>query len=168
MFEPRMAEIDIERTPPSLPNAELAIKKIQRRNAKIAASVLLRDMVGRDHRSQRIEKQWKLSERITRAKPFLDSWNAWKSHFDEFARTFVPSCSATMTLIETIMEIADENGIDLDILLGCGFLAWRGKTPALGVLAANALRYHAEYADKVMTEIEDANGAVRALSEENF
>lgn len=119
-------------------------------------------------KQKKLESSWKLSERITRAQDFLISWNAWRNYFDPNARLFVPTCNATMTQIETIKEFAEDQNIDLDILLGCGFMAWRGRAPHLSVMAANMMVYYTEQADKVINEIENASGALRSLTEENF
>ena len=73
-----------------------------------------------------------------------------------------------MTFIEAIKEYVEERGLDLDVMIGCGFLAWRGRKPHLSTLAANMNKYYEEFSDKVISEMETASGAVQHLSEENY
>ncbi len=173
MFTSHSAQIATQRSEPNGLNLQAAIAEIKRRNAALALAVVTRDLLKKRPDDAvasrlRILKAWERDARHQALAPFVESWNYWRRFYAKGdVHPWRPTTPGQLTAMESVVEIAREQRIEVDLLIACFHRqwGWLKETPRLTLLVANAITYYNDQVDAVIVDQDELAYRERCLNE---
>ena len=158
MFVAHKAQINIYRDEPEEIDLAGAKARVAKRNEKITAKALFdhfRSKKPTRAAAVRLTKAHEFETRTESIGPFLEIWNEFRN-LNGKESEWRPKTAGQVTMIENIIDMVENEGLDLRIFIGCAFkhISWSGRTPAFTQMLSRGLDFYDAHYDEVSVDLD--------------
>lgn len=163
MFCSHLSIIKLNRNEPSGLNIEKESAKIQRLFARMAESIVVRNILAapKDPKElartkARMKRQAEFDERLKMSKNFLELWDKWRDFYFSLP-PYTPKLASQLTAIESAIKFCEEFEMDLNMMIGClhrSFLKRSFKPGFSHLYDEKALEVYDNFYDLVIADLD--------------